>query len=93
MKLLKLDWLDLNFWNQENLLMSPDGVCAISMSLAGDETSVAIGIWGSTYFFLPTIFFKNKLFIIFMLHNIKDPINSGGLYCPDPCFRYLVAPF
>ena len=36
MKLFELDWLDLN---QENGLMSPDNVCAIRASLAGDETT------------------------------------------------------
>ena len=42
MKLFKLDWLDLNFQNQENGL-SPDAVCAISVSLAGDETTYYTG--------------------------------------------------
>ena len=36
-KLFKFDWLDLNFRNQEDGL-SPDGVWAISTSLARDET-------------------------------------------------------
>ena len=38
LKLFELDWLDLNFQNQKNGLMSPDGVCTISVSPAGDET-------------------------------------------------------
>ena len=39
-QLLDSDWLanGLNFWAQENGLMSPDGVCAISTGLAGHET-------------------------------------------------------
>ena len=37
-KLFEFDWLDLNFRNQENGLMSPDSVCAISVRPAGDET-------------------------------------------------------
>ena len=39
MNLFDLDWLDLKFPNQENGLMSPDSVCAISVSPAGDETN------------------------------------------------------
>ena len=40
MKLFELDWLDLDLWDQENGLMSPDSVCAISTSPIRDETSV-----------------------------------------------------
>ena len=36
MKLFELDWVDLNFRNQENGLMSPDAVCTISVDPAGD---------------------------------------------------------
>ena len=39
MKLFELDWLDLNFQNQENGLMSPDSVCANS---PGDESSYRV---------------------------------------------------
>ena len=39
MKLFKLDWLDLNFRNQEDGLMSPDGVYTINASPAGEESS------------------------------------------------------
>ena len=34
MYLFQLDWLDLDFQNQENGLMSLDGVCSISMGLS-----------------------------------------------------------
>ena len=34
-----LGGLDLNFQNQENRLMLPDGVCPISASLAGTRLS------------------------------------------------------
>ena len=36
-------WLvnqNFGFWNQENLLMSPDGDCVISMGPAGDKTKL-----------------------------------------------------
>ena len=45
LKLFELDWLDLNFRNQENGPMSPDSVCAISASLAGDETNHIVQVF------------------------------------------------
>jgi len=49
MQLLDFDWpaniiAELNFWAQENRLMSPDGVCAISAGPAGHETTGAGGV-------------------------------------------------
>ena len=50
MQLLHSDWPDfLAGWHlraQENGLMSPDGVCAISAGLAGHETSHKGGFLG-----------------------------------------------
>ena len=40
MKLFKLDWLDFAFQIQENRLMSPDGVYAISASHLGTKLGV-----------------------------------------------------
>ena len=47
-QLLDSDWpanilAKLNFRAQESQLMSPDGVCAISVGLAGHETILDIG--------------------------------------------------
>ena len=45
-QLLDSDWPNilagLNFWAQENGLMSPDGVCAISTGPARHKTNVSI---------------------------------------------------